>query len=44
MNFNASNDWFQRWKDTFGIRERRICGGGDNVLVITVKADGTVVL
>ena len=37
-DFNASNGWLQRWKDNYGIRERRICGEGDDVPVITVHA------
>ena len=37
-DFNDSNGCLQRWKDNYGIRERRICVEGDDVPVITVHA------
>ena len=36
--FHASNGWLEPFKKIHGIREDRICGEGDDVPIVTVKA------
>ena len=37
QDFTASNGWLESFKDSYGIRETRIVGEGDDVSVMTVK-------
>ena len=38
QDFTASNGWLESFKDSYGIRETRIVGEGDDVSVMTVKS------
>ena len=36
-SFTASNRWLEKWKAAYGIRQTRITGEADSVLIPTVK-------
>lgn len=37
-DFKASNGWLESWKQSYGVREKRLCGEADDVSITTVKA------
>ena len=37
-NFTASNGWLEKWKQIYGVREKRLCGKTDEVSTTTVQA------
>lgn len=37
-SFTAFNGWLEKWKAVYGIRETRITGEADDVLIPTVKS------
>ena len=37
-SFTASNGWLDSWKQTYGVREKRLCGEADEVSTKTIQA------
>ena len=37
-DFTASKGWLEKWKQIYGVREKRLCGEADEVSTTTVQA------
>ena len=38
IDFTASNGWLEKWKQTYGVTQKRLCREADEVYTTTVQA------